>query len=249
MDSLILTVIIGAVLAGFVQGLSGFGFGLTAMSIWAWTLEPQLAAPLAVFGGLTGQLIAAATVRRGFNLQRLLPFVLGGLAGLPVGLYILPRLDIPLFKVLLGLLLVVMCPLMMFSARLPRITYDGRIADALAGAAGGLMGALGGFTGVVPTLWCTLRDYEKDVQRAVIQNFNLAMLMVTFATYLATGIARRNMLPLFAIIAPAMLIPSLLGARLYAGISPAVFRRILLGLLTLSGVALLVAALPVLIRR
>jgi uncharacterized membrane protein YfcA len=248
-DPLIVTVILGAVLAGFVQGLSGFGFGLTAMSIWAWTLDPQLAAALAVFGALTGQLIAAATVRRGFDFQRLLPFVLGGLAGIPLGIYILPRLDVPLFKGLLGLLLVVMCPLMMFSARLPRITRGGRGADALAGAAGGFMGALGGFTGVVPTLWCTLRDFEKDVQRAVIQNFNLAMLLVTFASYLATGIARRDMIPLFAIIAPAMLIPSLLGARLYAGISPAVFRAIVLGLLTLSGVALLAAALPVLIRR
>jgi len=249
LDPLILSVVAGAVLAGFVQGLSGFGFGLTSMSIWAWTLEPQLAAVLAVFGGLTGQTIAAVTVRRGFNLSRLAPFVLGGLAGLPLGLYILPRLDVPLFKVLLGLLLVVMCPLMMFAHRLPRITAGGRFADALAGAAGGAMGPLGGFTGVVPTLWCTLRDFEKDAQRAIIQNFNLAMLAVTFASYIAAGIARRDMLPLFAIIAPAMLIPSLLGARLYVGISPAVFRSVVLGLLTLSGVALLVAAVPVLIRR
>ena len=177
---LILIVALGAALAGFVQGLSGFGFGLTAMSLWAWTLEPQLAAALAVFGGLTGQIIAAVSVRRGFNLARLLPFVLGGLAGLPLGIYVLPRLDVPLFKGLLGLLLVVMCPLMFFAARLPRITHGGRTADAVAGAAGGVMGGLGGFTGVVPTLWCTLRGFEKDVQRAVIQNFNLAMLAVTF---------------------------------------------------------------------
>ena len=43
---LTLIVVVGAALAGFVQGLSGFGFGLTAMSLWAWTLEPQLAALL-----------------------------------------------------------------------------------------------------------------------------------------------------------------------------------------------------------
>ena len=69
----------------------------------------------------------------------------------------------------------------------------------------------------MPTLWCTLRGFDKDVQRAVIQNFNLAMLAVTFTTYVATGIATREMVPLFAIVAPAMLIPSLLGARLYVG--------------------------------
>jgi uncharacterized membrane protein YfcA len=248
-SELILIVALGAALAGFVQGLSGFGFGLTAMSLWAWTLEPQLAAALAVFGGLTGQIIAAVSVRRGFNLARLLPFVLGGLAGLPLGIYVLPRLDVPLFKGLLGLLLVVMCPLMYFAARLPRVTRGGRMADAVAGAAGGVMGGLGGFTGVVPTLWCTLRGFEKDVQRAVIQNFNLAMLAVTFSSYIATGIVKREMLPLFAIAAPAMLIPALLGVRLYAGISDTGFRKVVLGLLTASGIALLAAALPVLAAR
>lgn len=232
-----------------MQGFSGFGFGLTAMSLWAWTLEPQLAAALAVFGALTGQIIAAVSVRRGFNLQRLLPFIAGGLAGVPLGIYILPRLDVPLFKGLLGLLLVVMCPLMFFASRLPRLTAGGRLGDALAGAAGGMMGGLGGFTGVVPTLWCTLRGFEKDTQRAVIQNFNLAMLTVTFTTYLVTGIATRQMIPLFAIVAPAMLIPSVLGARLYLGISDTGFRNVILGLLTASGVAMLVSATPILIRR
>jgi uncharacterized protein len=246
---LVAIVIAGAALAGFVQGLSGFGFSLTAMSLWAWTLEPQLAAALAVFGGWTGQVIAAVSVRRGFDLRRVLPFILGGLCGLPLGVHILPRLDVPLFKALLGLLLVVMCPLMFFAARLPRITRGGRAADAVAGAAGGVMGGLGGFSGVIPTLWCTMRGFEKDAQRAVIQNFNLAMLTVTFASYVVTGIATRQMLPLFAVVAPAMLVPSLLGARLYLGISEAAFRQAVLGLLTASGVAMLVAALPVLIRR
>lgn len=249
MDSLVLIVIAGAAMAGFVQGLSGFGFSLTAMSLWAWTLEPALAAPLAVFGSLTGQVIAAVTVRRPFQMATLLPFVGGGLAGLPLGLYLLPMLDANLFKALLGLLLVVLCPLLFFAARLPRVQRGGRVADAVAGAAGGAMGALGGFTGVVPTLWCTLRGYDKDLQRAIIQNFNLAILAVTFITYMVSGIARMSMLPLFAIVAPAMLLPSILGARLYVGISETAFRKIVLGLLTASGIAMLVSAVPHLLNR
>jgi uncharacterized membrane protein YfcA len=232
-----------------VLGLTGFGFGLTAMSLWAWTLEPQLAAVLAVFGALTGQAIAAVSVRRGFQLGRLWPFMLGGLAGLPLGIYVLPRIDVPLFKVLLGLFIVVICPLMFFAAKLPRITRGGRAGDALAGAAGGVMGGLGGFTGVVPTLWCTLRGFDKDSQRAIIQNFNLAMLAVTFTTYMAMGIATPRMWPLFAVVAPAMLIPSLLGARVYVGISEAGFRKVVLGLLTASGIAMLASAVPVLLAR
>jgi uncharacterized membrane protein YfcA len=142
-----------------------------------------------------------------------------------------------------------MCPLMFFAPRLPRITRGGRAGDALAGAAGGMMGGIGGFAGVVPTLWVQLRGLPKEQARAVIQNFNLSVLLMAFAGYLLAGLATREMLPLFAIVAPAMLIPSLLGARLYAGISESGFRKVLLGLLTASGVALLVASVPLLVKR
>ncbi|KXJ62917.1 permease [Achromobacter xylosoxidans] len=186
MDSLYVVVVVGAMAAGFVQGLSGFGFGMVAMSFWAWTVDPRLAAAMAVFGALTGQLLAAFTVRRGFAAAHLLPFVAGGLLGIP----------------------------------------------------------LGGFTGVIPTLWCTLRGFDRDVQRAVIQNFNLSMLMVTMASYVLTGVVTRDMLPLFALIVPAMLVPTLLGTRVYVGISDVAFRRVVLGLLTVSGVALLASSVP-----
>lgn len=239
----------GAALAGFVQGLSGFGFGLTAMAVWAWALEPRLAAVLAVAGALAGQVLAALTVRRGFDGLRLAPFIAGGLLGLPLGLWLLPRLDVPLFRALLGGLLVTWCPLMLLAPRLPRITRGGRLGDAASGLAGGVMGGLGGFTGAIPTLWCTLRGFDKEAQRAVIQNFNLAMLSVTFAAYLWQGIVTPAMLPSLAVVLPAMLLPALIGMRVYIGISEVAFRRIVLLLLTASGVALLVAALPVLMAR
>jgi uncharacterized membrane protein YfcA len=249
MEAQTLVIIAGAIAAGFVQGLTGFGFGLVAMSFWAWTIDPRLAAALAVFGALTGQVIAAVTVRRGFDLKRLAPFVIGGLLGLPIGLLLLPRLDVLVFKAFLGTLLVIWCPAMLFSAQLPHITRGGRVADGLVGAAGGVMGGLGGFTGVLPTLWCTLRGMDKDAQRAIVQNFNLSMLLVTFGSYLATGIITTATLPYLAIVAPALLIPSLLGARLYIGISEVTFRKLVLSLLTCTGVALLASSVPGLLRR
>ncbi|MDA8444666.1 sulfite exporter TauE/SafE family protein [Paracidovorax valerianellae] len=249
METIYWVVGIGAVVAGFVQGLSGFAFGMVAMSFWAWTLEPRLAAALAVFGALTGQIVAAVSVRRGFDVRTLAPFVLGGLLGIPLGVALLPRLDMVWFKTLLGVLLVLWCPTMLMAKRLPRIRAGGRVADGIVGMAGGVMGGIGGFTGTLPTLWCTLRGYEKDQQRAVIQNFNLSMLMVTMATYLGTGMVTRDMLPFFAIVAPAMLVPTLLGTRLYIGLSDVAFRQIVLGLLTASGVALLASSLPQLAGR
>lgn len=244
MDAPLAWILVGAATAGFVQGLSGFGFGLVAMSFWAWVLDPRLAAVLAVSGALTGQLLAAVTVRRGFEWKLVWPFVAGGLAGLPLGLLLLPYLDVLRFRAGVGALLAVWCPLMLFSANLPRLRIGGRWADAAAGACGGFMGPLGGFTGVVPTLWCTLRGLERDAQRAVIQNFNLAMLATTMAAYLASGTVTRPMLPLMAAVAPALVLPALAGMKLYAGISPLAFRKLVLSLLTASGVAMLVSVMP-----
>ena len=244
MDPLFLVVALGAALAGFVQGLSGFAFAMVATAVWAWWVDPQLVAAMAVFGGFSGQLLAALTVRRGFDLRLLLPFVIGGLAGIPVGVGILPLLDVTLFKLAFGALLVVICPVMLLGHRLPKVTGGGRFADGAAGFIGGVLGGIGGVSGAIPTLWCTLRGMPKEAQRAVIQNFNLGMLGVTLATYIGTGVITTATLPMLAIVLPAMLIPTLLGARLYIGISEVAFRRIVLGLLTVSGLAMLAAALP-----
>ncbi|RTL50897.1 MAG: sulfite exporter TauE/SafE family protein [Bradyrhizobiaceae bacterium] len=241
-SSLFIIVAAGAVVAGFVQGLSGFAFGLVAMSLWAWFIEPRLAAAMVVLGSFAGQLLAVFSVRRGFNLRLLLPFLIGGLAGVPVGTLLLPYLDIDLFKLLLGLLLVLWCPAMLMSSQLPRV-HAGPAADGAVGFLGGILGGIGGYTGAIPTLWCTLRGLEKDTQRAIIQNFNLGILSVTLLVYIATGLITVQMLPVFAVLIPAMLIPAFLGTRLYIGISEATFRRIVLGLLTASGVALLASAL------
>lgn len=241
--TLYLVVAAGAVVAGFVQGLSGFAFGLVAMSFWVWAVDPKVAAALTVFGGFLGQLIAAFSVRRGFKLNQLLPFVLGGIAGIPVGVWLLPLVDANTFKIGLGVILLFWCPAMLFAQRIPKISFGGRLADGVVGLAGGVLGGFGGFTGVIPTLWCVLRGFPREEQRAIIQNFNLAMLIVIMGTYSAAGLVTKATLPLFAIVAPAMLIPTFLGTRMYKGISDLRFRQIVLGLLTASGLMMLTSGL------
>lgn len=239
----LLLIAAGAAAAGFVQGLSGFGFGMVSMSFWAWGLLPQQAAVLSTVGGLIGQLLAALTVRRGARWPRLWPFLAGGLCGIPIGLWLLQHADPRGFKLFVGALLAIWCPLMLFSGRLPRLHRGGRLADAVAGVGGGLMGPLGGITGAVPTLWCTLRALDRDEQRAVIQNFNLAMLSVTTAAYVQRGLITTDHLPHIGLVAASLTVPALVGMRVYIGISPLAFRNIVLGLLTATGVAMLASAL------
>jgi uncharacterized protein len=244
MDPLTAILIAGAAIAGFVQGLSGFAFTMVAMSIWAWMIEPHLAAAAAVFGGMAGQIFAVVAIRRGFDAKVLIPLLVGAACGIPIGVAVLPHLDADLFKTLLGTLLVVACPIMLVAAQLPKVGAIGRVSDALVGLVGGTLGGIGGFTGIAPTLWYTLRGLDKDRLRSIVQNFNLATLTTTMAAYVVTGIATVSMIPVFAVVLPAMLIPWWIGSRVYIGISEAAFRRVVLGLLTITGAGMLISSLP-----
>jgi hypothetical protein len=84
-------VLLGTLVAGFVQGLSGFAFGLVAMTFWVWVIKPQLAGPLVVFGSLIGQMLSLGSLRHSFDRRRLWPFILGGCAGTPIGVWMLHR--------------------------------------------------------------------------------------------------------------------------------------------------------------
>ncbi len=106
------------------------------------------------------------------------------------------------------------------------------------------MGGLGGLTGPAPTLWATLRGWNRDAQRAVFQAFNLAMHGLTMAAYLATGTISAEAARLCLVVAPAMLVPTLIGARLYGRFSDAAFRRVVLGLLAASGAVLIATTVP-----
>ena len=107
MDPLIGLVALGAAAGGFVQGLTGFAFGMVAMAVWAWFLDPVLAGPLVVFGSLFGQILAVGPMRRGFDARRVLPLVAGGVAGVPIGVALLRHVDPLAFKLAVGVLLAV----------------------------------------------------------------------------------------------------------------------------------------------
>jgi uncharacterized membrane protein YfcA len=239
----------GATLAGFVQGVSGFAFSLIALSVWAWALAPQIAAPLAVFGALLGQIASLASVRGGFEVGRIAPLVLGGIIGVPIGVFALHNIDPVRFKFAIGVFLTLYGLYGLLTSGGARITSGGRGLDAFVGLVGGVMGGLGGISGSVPAIWTHLRGWKRDLRRATMQVYNIAMHALTLTVYARTGTLDSATLRLFAIVAPAMLIPSYFGARLYGSFSEKTFTRIILLLLLASGAALAFGSARELWRR
>jgi uncharacterized membrane protein YfcA len=230
----------GAALAGFIQGLSGFAFSLVALSLWAWVLPPQIAAPLAVFGALLGQVASLTSVRGGFDLRRIAPLVIGGALGVPIGVFLLHNVDPVRFKIAIGVLLTLYSLFGLLARSLPRIKVGGSGLDAAIGFIGGVLGGLGGMSGSVPAMWTQLRGWKRDLRRATMQVYNIAMHTLTLTAYARTGTLDATAFRLFILVAPAMLIPSYIGAHFYHRFSEEAFERLVLAVLLASGVALVV---------
>lgn len=233
----------GALLAGFVSGLAGFGTALVALGIWLHVIEPPLAAPLVAICSVIAHIQGGLTLRFAFDFARLWPFVLGGLAGVPFGSLALDHLEVASFRAAVGLFLVAYCAVMLLSRRLPVVTWGGRRADALVGFGGGIMGGAAGLSGPLPTLWCGLRGWRKDEQRAVYQPFNLFILSWAIAAYAVQGLVTLEVGRLTLFCLPGTLLGVWLGAKAYGRVDDRQFRLLVLWLLLASGVVLTVSNL------
>ena len=78
-------VLLGALSGGFVSGLVGFGTAMTALGIWLYVLPPSLAVPLVLICSVIAQTSTMPSMWRSFDLTLVWPFLIGGLAGVPLG--------------------------------------------------------------------------------------------------------------------------------------------------------------------
>jgi uncharacterized membrane protein YfcA len=239
---LLALVALGSATGGFVNGISGFAFSMVAMSVWAWSLDPRLIAPMVVFGALVAQLLSLTQVWRASHWRLLVPFLIGGVIGVPLGVALLSAIDARLFRLLAGIVLVAYSSLLLLVRRPRPVTRGGAPADAAVGFVGGVMGGLAGLTGPVPVLWCSLRGWDRDTQRGVFQGYSTTMLGLTLVVYFARGTLGADELRIFALMMPAILLPAWAGVRLYRRINDVQFRRLVLVLLALSGAALILGA-------
>jgi uncharacterized protein len=167
-----------------------------------------------------------------------LPFVLGGLAGMPIGALLVERADPQTFKLSVGVMLLAF-PTALYFTRAPlSFHFGGRIADAVVGFAGGILGGLAGLSGPLPTLWASVRGWNKDQRRGVFQIFNGTVLGAALFLQIANGFVARDVFWLALLALPGTLIGARLGTWTYRALSDRNFYDIVLGLLFLSGLGL-----------
>ena len=241
-----LTAIFGVFLAAYASAVVGFAFSALCAPILALAgldalrlVQTLMICSIAIYGWST------FVLRRDLDFQALAPLLLGGLCALPFGVWLLLRLpEGSLHATVLGAMLFAYGVFALLRQPKPLRRPCGLGAEFLVGATGGLTGALAAFPGAMIAIWCGLKPWQKERQRAVLQAYILVMqfaaLGVIAALSEATG---RTALPdgaCFAYLLPAAL-GTVCGLEMFRFMTERQFGRSVNLLLVLSGIAMLLA--------
>lgn len=227
---------LGAILGGIASGAAGFAFGIVGSSIWLHALEPVQATFLVVAGGLAIQAGTIWPLRHSLDRRRLVPLLLAGAIGVPIGVWLLVRSDVHSLKFAIGVFLAVYGIYALLAPRLPHLEA-GRGADVAVGLIGGILGGLGGYSGVLPAIWAQLRGWPKDVARSFYQPFIVMAHTVTIVLIGTVALDRKGLI-LFLLALPALAFGAWIGWNLYGRLDERRFRQMFAVLLICSGLVL-----------
>ena len=244
----LISLVVIAFLSGLMSGFSGFGFSAIGAASLLF-LTPTLQVPLFQSLSTGNQLLSAGQLRDEMpkSLKELWaapgPCMLGGLAGAPLGIWLLAHLPPGRLMATFGILLTVYAAYS--SLKPPSLKLRG-LDSPRAGIAVGLLGGIiGGFTafpGAPVVVWIGLRGLSKVQHRAVLQPYlimsqiyALALVALLHPSYLNSQFLFLLMLGL-----PAVFPGTLIGVAIYKRMSDRCFRRVLYLPLGVAGIALLV---------
>ena len=225
-----------------VAGLSGFAFGLVVSAIWLYILTPLQTATLIIAFGLIVQGYSVWKLRGTLDWRRLWPFMAGAALGVPVGVGVLTWANPAHVRMGVGAFLVLYSLYALLRPAIPAVKAGGAAADAGVGFLNGVLGGITGLAGILVIIWCGLRGWTKDVQRAVFQPVAVAIFAMSALWIGARGAITPEVIKLFLIGLPALFAGTWLGLKLFGRFDEATFRKIVLALLLASGSLLIVQA-------
>ena len=238
MDGLTIALFLSATFfGGMATGLAGFAFGLVVSGIWLHILTPLQTASLIVGFGLFVQSYGIWRLRRALNWRPVMPLVIGGAIGAPIGAWLLHYIEPGYLRLGVGILLVVYSTHGLSRTHLTAVP-DNLPIEVTVGVLNGVLAGMTGLAGVFVTIWCSMRGWSKDVQRSVYQPVLLAAFIASAVSMIGAGAITVEFGKLFLMGAPALLAGMWLGMHLYGRLNDAAFRKVILVLLLLSGLAL-----------
>jgi uncharacterized protein len=207
--------------ASLLSSIAGFAFSaICGAMLFPLLGEPVRVVQIMMVCSVAIQMLSVAALRNAVDRRHLCRFVVAGLVGLPLGIYLLFTISAALYLHLVGTFLVAY-GIYMVARRARPLKIESTVGDWLAGFLGGLTGGFAAFPGAFVTVWCGLKGWDKSRQRGVYQPFILIMQIsaLTAISLIKVSQGRASGVDLSAIV---YLAPALLGT--WSGI--AIFRRL-----------------------
>lgn len=223
----------------FVSGLAGFAFSAVAGAILLHVLEPIEAVPLMMACSVGVQANNLWALRKNIQWRQSLILMLGGLAGVPIAVWLLQTTDTRTFREIFGAIVALYAAYMLWRPSL-YLQQMNQSRHALIGFGGGLIGGLTAMPGAIPTIWCDMHGVPKNQQRGLVQPFIAAMQVFALVLLLFQHDLSSKVLIDLALSIPALLAGSALGIMAFRSVNEQAFRRIILAILLVSGMLLLV---------
>ena len=242
---LITFLILGAAAGGFINGLSGTGTALFALGFYLVVLPPTTAvaivALMAVLVGIQGLWIVRSSLFA--RPDRLLRFIVPGLVGVPLGLALLNVVDSGTLRLGIAVFLILYGGYFGFRAALPSFSRPTPVVDAVVGFVGGVLGGTAGVSGALPSMWLSIRPWTKAETRAVLQPFNMVMLLTTVTLLFFRGAYDATAVKALAVTIPCGLVAAQVGIMVFHRLSDTGFRRLLILLTLAMGIGVLLTEL------
>jgi uncharacterized membrane protein YfcA len=183
------------------------------------------------------QAYSVAGLWRSIDWRRCAPFILGGLAAVPIGIALLLSLDARSYLVVMGAALIAY-GIYMLGRRPLSIKCSGTSIKFLVGAAGGVTGPLAAFPGAIVTIWCGTQGWSKAEQRAVYQPYILVLQIVAAAALFVVR-PQGEFNPMLLAYALPGCAGAVIGLAIFRHLSERNFQRLVNIALVASGAALL----------
>ena len=243
MDMLLVFLLAAGLSGGFVNGLAGFGTALFSLGWLLQVMPPQQAVAIALVCSLVTGVPGVWQVRHSIDRRRLALFILPAFAGIPIGTVLLGLVDTRLLSLLVGGMLLLYGGYFAFRRTLPAIEGNWTLVEAGIGFVGGVLGAMAGLSGALPSMWLALRPWPKAVQRGIMQPFSMVILLVATVLLALEGVFTPQVLYNLTLVLPASIFGAVIGLMLFRRMADALYPRVLIGLMLISGGTLLARTL------
>ena len=230
-----------AFLAAACQSLTAFGFALVTVPLLALAWEVK---PAVVTSTVLGTLILLPLlyeVRGRVPVGRVMPILIGSMAGIPLGVLILERIDVIALEIVVAGVVIVGSLLIYLSPEL-RLRRPPVPLSLLVGGLSGVLRAATSMGGPPVILYALTLEREVERFRATLLAVFLPTSLVTIAALAIAGRVTGDVLLVSVVAQPAVVLGSLTGRWARARVSEPVFRLVVLGLLFASSGAVLASA-------